>query len=94
MEDVERGSVALINGKVFTADATRPAATAIGIWNGLVAYVGDDAGAARDAAGAGAETIDLRGRTATPGLIDAHMHPLLYGEFLEGIDLTLVRSVR
>lgn len=93
MERFERGSVALVNGRVFTADPARPAARAIGIWRGTVAYVGDDPGAAREAAGAEAEVIDLRGRTATPGLIDAHMHPLLYGEFLEEIDLTVVRSV-
>ncbi|RIK45538.1 MAG: hypothetical protein DCC58_06085 [Chloroflexi bacterium] len=93
MERFERGSLALVNGTLFTGGRACPHASALGIWNGTIAYVGDDAEAARAAAGPGAETIDLGGRTTTAGLIDAHMHPLLYGEFLEGIDLTQVRSI-
>jgi predicted amidohydrolase YtcJ len=90
---LEQGQLALVNGRVFTADPDRPSATALGMRAGLLAYVGDDADAARAAAGPGAEVIDLAGRSATPGLIDAHCHPLLYGEQLLGIDLTTVRSV-
>ncbi|HUG14826.1 MAG TPA: amidohydrolase [Thermomicrobiales bacterium] len=91
--EYESGSVALVNGRVFTADPARPAASAVGIWRGRVAYVGDDADQARAAAGQDAEVIDLAGRLATPGLIDAHCHPLLYGEQLLGLDLTTARSV-
>ena len=80
-------SHALINGKIFTADDDRRWATAVGIRNGIVAYVGDDPQAARDAAGADAEVTDLAGRSATPGLIDAHCHPLYYGGSLANIDL-------
>ena len=92
-QQYEAGSLALVNGKVFTADPERPDASAIGIWRGRIAYVGDDADAARAAAGAGAEAIDLAGRTATPGLIDAHMHPIMYAEFLRDIDLSVMGSV-
>ncbi len=88
----EHGSLALVNGRVFTADADRPRATAVGIRYGVVAYVGDDPDEARAAAGAGAGVIDLDGRTATPGLIDAHMHPVYYAEQLLGIDLTVMSS--
>jgi predicted amidohydrolase YtcJ len=87
------GSTALVNGRVFTADPARPTASAVGIWRGRIAYVGDDPDAARAAAGAGADVLDLAGRTATPGLIDAHCHPLMYGEQLLGLDLTAVTSV-
>lgn len=93
MQRFEQGSLALVNGRVFTADAGRPRASAIGIFRGRIAYVGDDAMEARMAAGQDAEIIDLEGRTTTPGLIDAHMHPLLYGAFLEEIDLTVLGSV-
>jgi len=89
------GNHVLINGKVFTADDDRRWATAVGIQNGIITYVGDDADDARAAAGPGAEVTDLAGRTATPGLIDVHSHPLYYGGSLANIDLqTGVSSVQ
>ena len=81
------GNHALINGRIFTADDNRRWATAVGIQNGVITYVGDDANAAREAAGPDAEVTDLAGRTATPGLIDVHCHPLYYGGSLANIDL-------
>lgn len=93
MTNFEAGSVALVHGRVFTADPARPQASALGIWRGRIAYVGDDADEARAAAGQDAEVIDLAGRLATPGLIDAHCHPMMYGEQLLGLDLTTVHSV-
>lgn len=93
LERFEQGSIALVNGRVFTADEDQPWATAVGIWRGTVVYVGDDADEARAAAGDGAEVIDLAGRTATPGLIDAHSHPMFYGQQLLGLDLTTPASV-
>ncbi len=90
-----RGHHALINGKVFTADDAMPSATAVAIRNGIIVYVGNDAKAAQQAAGQGAEVTDLAGRTATPGLIDAHCHPIPYGGSLANIDLqTGVESVQ
>lgn len=87
------GSIALINGRVFTADPNNPSASAVGIWRGTIAYVGDDPDAARAAAGADAEVIDLAGRTASPGLIDAHTHPCFYAENLKNIFLGDATSV-
>ncbi len=81
-----RGDLVLVNGHVITMDRTRPEASAVAIRNGTIAAVGDDA-AARAAAGPGAEVIDLRGRTATPGLIDAHAHPMAVGFALQDLDL-------
>ena len=81
-----RGDLVLVNGHVITMDRTRPEASAVAIRNGTIAAVGDDA-AARAAAGPGAEVIDLRGRTATPGLIDAHAHPMAVGFALADLDL-------
>jgi len=84
---MEQGSLALINGRFFTSDDERPAATAVGIERGLVTYVGDDLGDARAAAGQDAEVIDLDGRMATAGLIDAHTHPVFYGGSLANVDI-------
>jgi predicted amidohydrolase YtcJ len=92
---MNNGNHALVNGTVFTADDNRRWATAIGISNGIITYVGDDPDAARQAAGVEAEVTDLQGRTATPGLIDAHCHPLYYGGSLANIDLqTDIHSVQ
>jgi len=68
--------VVLVGGDVWTMDPARPRAQAIA-WRGeQVVAVGDDA-AIRALAGPATRVIDLHGRSATPGLIDAHCH--LYG---------------
>jgi predicted amidohydrolase YtcJ len=82
-----RGNKLLLNGRIFTAADTNRWATAVAIRNGVITYVGDDADAARAAAGPDANMIDLDGRLATPGLIDVHTHPMLYGGSLANIDL-------
>ena len=79
--------VVLINGHVMTVDPINPAASAVAIRAGRVVHVGSDADA-RAAAGPRAEVIDLRGRTATPGLNDAHAHPMSVGQALLDVDIT------
>lgn len=83
----ERGDLALINGRIFTADPARPWATALAIRGGYIAYVGEDAAEARATAGAQAQVIDLAGRMATPGLIDVHTHPIFYGGSLANVNI-------
>ena len=77
----------LINGRVLTMDPAHPRATAVAIRNGRIVAVGDDA-TARAAVPAATETIDLRGRTATPGLYDAHAHPMMVGLSALQLDLS------
>jgi adenine deaminase len=45
--------------------------TDVAVWNGRVAYVGEDAG---HTIGEGTQIIDAAGRYLVPGLCDAHMH--------------------
>lgn len=80
------GDLVLVNGRILTMDPARPTATAVAIRSGNVAAVGDDT-TARAAAAPGSEEIDLKGRTATPGLYDAHSHPGLVGQALGDLDL-------
>jgi predicted amidohydrolase YtcJ len=63
----------LVNGNIVLMDPKRAAAQALAIKDGLIMQVGDEQ-AVRGLAGESSQVIDLRGRTVTPGLIDAHCH--------------------
>lgn len=67
------GSLALVGGRVRTLDAAGTVAEALLIESGAVVAVGTSR-EVRERAGAGTEVVDLGGRTALPGLIDAHAH--------------------
>ena len=63
----------LLNGHVLTVDARDSVAQALAVRDGRVFAVGSNR-SIRALIGPGTTVIDLRGRTATPGLIDAHAH--------------------
>src|SRR5687767_9794837 len=63
----------LVNGKVVTVDAAFSIQEALAVRDGRIIAVGRSADI-RKLAGQGTRTIDLRGRTVIPGLIDSHMH--------------------
>jgi len=69
----ETADTILVNGNVVTMDAQRSKATAVAVKDGIIRLVGDDQ-AARAVVGGASQLIDLRGRTVTPGLNDAHCH--------------------
>lgn len=73
------------NARVFTA-ADRRWAEAIVVEGERIAYVGDEATAAR-IAGADAETIDLDGARVLPGFVDGHAHVVGTGEAAQQVDL-------
>lgn len=75
----------LFNGKIYTMDHRKPQASAIAIAGNQIAAVGDDS--LRDTLASGGQVIDLRGKTVTPGLIDAHLHFVSYGLGLAAVDL-------
>jgi len=78
--------VAVIGGDIWTMDPAHPRVTAVA-WRGdQIIAVGDDA-AVRAAAGPGAKVIDLHGRAATPGLVDAHCHLYGLGADLENVSV-------
>ncbi len=63
----------LINGKIITGDTRDSIAEALAIKANKVLAVGRRADIEK-LRGAGTKTIDLKGRTATAGLIDTHIH--------------------
>jgi predicted amidohydrolase YtcJ len=62
--------LALINGKFLTLDDKNSVVSAVAIRNGRIAEVGHHP----QALGPCAQTINLRGATVIPGLIDSHVH--------------------
>lgn len=73
------------NARVYTADAAGTWAAAMTVEDGRFAAVGSSE-AARAAAPPGTQVVDLGGRTAVPGLIDAHNHFLQTSYSLTWVD--------
>jgi predicted amidohydrolase YtcJ len=63
----------LTNGKVLTVDARDSVAQAVAVAGGKIVAVGTNEHV-KPRIGSSTQVIDLRGRTATPGLIDIHVH--------------------
>ena len=63
----------LVNGNILTVDAKDSVAEAIAIRDGRIMAVGTTT-EIEALAGSGTERIDLDGHTATPGLLDSHVH--------------------
>jgi predicted amidohydrolase YtcJ len=88
---VEQPDLLLCNGRIYTMDDDVPFATAVMIsGDRIVAVGGDDLGFALPAGG---RTLDLQGRTVTPGFIDAHIHFVWYSLGLAMVDLRGVPSL-
>ena len=69
----------LTNGRFFTLWADRPWVSAIAVREGRIIAAGDDT-EVRDLRSPRTEVIDLKGRTAIPGLTDSHAHLIYYGK--------------
>lgn len=69
----------LYNGKIHTMDRANHVVEVIAVHNGRIVEVGNSLGAAKRAMSDGTRLINLRGRTAIPGIIDNHNHIVLMG---------------
>ena len=67
--------IVLVNGSIYTMDASRRWAQAIAISNGRIAFVGTDQDAVKYA-GPLSNIINLKGKLVLPGFIDSHIHPI------------------
>ena len=79
---------------VLTMDPAIPSATAIAVRGQHILAVGSDDDI-WNLKGANTEMVDARGRTVTPGFIDAHSHPLLAKEGISAnVDLRRISDVQ
>jgi predicted amidohydrolase YtcJ len=69
----EPAQLVLIHGRILTVDSRDTIVQALAVRDGKIIAVGTDREILR-LAGAATRRIDLRGRTATPGLVDSHAH--------------------
>ncbi len=75
----------LKNGAVHTVDATNSIAEAVAVSDGRILAAGSNAEVLATA-GPGTREVDLRGRSVTPGFIDAHHHFVGVGGAQDAID--------
>lgn len=68
----------LTNGKIITVDPSNTIAQAVAVRNGKILDVGDVKKISRYI-GNNTKVLDLKGKTVTPGLIDAHAHLPFFG---------------
>ncbi len=83
--------LAFVNGDVYTVDAARTWAQAVGVRDGRIVAVGTDAVVA-DLIGTSTEVVDLGGRMLVPGFQDAHVHPVSSGIEMLQCDLNELAS--
>ena len=76
----------LAGGRVWTAEAGQPRATALAVRDGRIVYVGDDAGA-RAHQGPRTRTLALQGALVAPGFEDSHIHLMSGALSLDRVDL-------
>jgi len=63
----------ICNAKIYTADTIQPSATAMVIEGGKILWIGQQ----EDLPPYQGEIIDVQGKVIIPGIIDAHMHPIM-----------------
>lgn len=78
-----RGSLILHNGRIHTLSGSSPSLVSVlAIKSGRIVYVGNSLSSANrlfDSDPSPPKTVNLRQRTAVPGLIDSHNHIVLLG---------------
>ena len=81
--------LALINGKFLTMDDKDSVVSAVAIRNGRIAEVGRHA----QALGPCAQTINLRGATVIPGLIESCDHIVSFSNYRPGYHTVLENAI-
>ncbi|XRD25201.1 hypothetical protein AABM34_00155 [Lysinibacillus fusiformis] len=71
------------NAKIYTADTNQQMATAMVIKGGKILWIGRE----ENLPAYQGDIIDGQGKVIIPGIIDAHMHPIMLADVLEQVVL-------
>ncbi|CAB1060067.1 hypothetical protein D1BOALGB6SA_4832 [Olavius sp. associated proteobacterium Delta 1] len=82
----------IIEGNILTMSDAQPRVAAVGVSNGMIAIVGDQAEVEKKA-GKNTQHLALKDKTVIPGFIETHMHPTEVGNVLLNVDLTAATSI-
>ena len=85
-------TLVLLNGRIYTQDDYNPRVSAVAIRDGRIIDLGTDE-EIRPLLANGGQYIDLGGRSATPGLVDAHVHFQGYALSLGRVNLAEATSL-
>jgi predicted amidohydrolase YtcJ len=88
----QSADLVLTGGRIVTLDARSSIAEAVAVRDGRIFAVGTAADI-KPLIGAGTSSIDLKGRTVIPGLIDTHTHSKAAGERLYTVNMREARTV-
>ena len=77
---------------IHTVDEESPSAEAMFIAGGKIEAIGSLAEVERAATGRDPVRVDHPDATIVPGFVDAHAHPLMYGQLLTWIDITPAKA--
>ncbi len=85
-------SLAIVNANVVTLNPKQPKAEAILVVGGKIAAVGSNS-EIRSKANCDTRTVDVKGKTVVPGLVDCHVHMTGFGHSLREVDLRDADSI-
>jgi len=91
-KSTDKADFAVINGKIYTADAEDSFAEAVAVVGEKIIAVGSNEEIKKHI-GSTTEVLDAKGNLITPGFIDAHTHFEMGGESLATLTFRGVRSV-
>lgn len=87
----QSADLVLMNGKIITVDDAKPTAEALAVLKDRILAVGSN-GEIKPYIAAATRVIDLKGKLAVPGFIDAHGHFLSLGYAKMRLDLTKAKN--
>ncbi len=79
-----KADLVAVGGRIHTVDDAQPWASAVAVKDGLIAYVGDDAGA-QAWIGPDTQVVALDDHLVLPGFVESHVHVLLGAVAASGV---------
>lgn len=87
----QKADLLLENATIYTADSSKPKATALAVAGGKILAVGENLSSY---VGPNTRRIDAGGRVVIPGLIDSHAHLRGLGAMLESADFRFTKTTK